>query len=239
MLLRDALRALNVFRVRQQIPFVLSVLREYFDRQLSLKQAKRALRAVENFHFVFTAVTSQRSSGGISFMYALHARELRRASKTQQKVAAIDALIVKLRDKLPSYQEFEADFRGILASEKFTKRKALVQYIFGRMTAEYLGGVALEPERMTIEHIADQSQTPGSGLSDLEVAEIGNLLLVTEGLNNAKLKDRPFAQKLEILGATPVWMDDYLRKQTNWTATQIRERTDFLAKLAYAEVWKL
>src|SRR5207249_11149446 len=58
----DSLAALNLFRVRQQIPFVLSVIGEYEAGSLSLKQARRALKAVENFHFAFTAVTSQRSS---------------------------------------------------------------------------------------------------------------------------------------------------------------------------------
>lgn len=41
--LRDSLKALNLFRVKQQIPFVLSVLGEYQDKEISLKQARRRI----------------------------------------------------------------------------------------------------------------------------------------------------------------------------------------------------
>jgi len=234
--LRDSLIALNLFRVRQQIPFVLSVLGEYEEGRLPLKHARRALAAVENFHFAFTAVTSQRSSGGISFMYALHARQLRSASTTRDKAKVINDLVAKLRAKRPSYQEFEADFREILCSEKYTKRKPLVQYILGRMTAHFMPGVPIDHERMTIEHIANQSTSLGSSFSDEEVAAVGNLLLVSDSLNT-KLGSRSFSAKIGLLGNAQVWIDDYLKKQSVWGTSQIRNRTDSLAKLAYKDVW--
>ncbi len=235
---KEALSALLLLRVRQQLPFVLSVLKEYSSGGLNLKQTKRALCAVEKFHFIFTAVTSQRSSGGISFMYALHARQLQAAESQSKKIKEIDTLIQKLREKLPTYQQFEDNFRGIIASEKFTKRKNLVKYILGRMSRE-LGGLNLIVERMTIEHIAHQSQQKGSVLTDQQVAEIGNLILVDEDLNG-KLGTKPFAEKHKILAkSNGVWKDNYLSEQTNWGATQIRKRSDHLAKLAFDKVWKI
>jgi hypothetical protein len=236
--LRDALGALGLFRVRQQLPFVLSVLREYEDGRLNLKQTTRALRAVENFHFIFTAVTSQRSSGGISFMYAHHARELRNAKGAQRKREEIDALIHKLRDKRPPYQEFEANFRTILCSEKFTKRKSLVQYILWRMSKSFLDGFEPERARMTVEHIAGQAVPRGASLSDDQVAEIGNLILVSDKVN-VQLADKPFQEKLAILFKSTVWVDEYLRQQAAWGPEQIRKRTDHLAYLAYEKVWKI
>ena len=77
-------------------------------------------------------------------MYALHARQLDAAKSQNEKLAEINKLIAKLRMKLPPFDEFQANFREILASEKFTKRKPLVTYILGRMSAE-LGGVNLVP----------------------------------------------------------------------------------------------
>jgi uncharacterized protein with ParB-like and HNH nuclease domain len=236
--IKEALSALLLFRVRQQLPFVLSVLREYFANSLNLKQTKRALCAVESFHFTFTAVTSQRSSGGISFMYALHARQLQAASTQAAKIQQIDALLAKLQDKVPAYQEFEANFRTIMASEKFTKRKPLVFYILGRMSRE-LGKLHLDMSRMTIEHLANQSQSKGSTLTDEQIAEIGNLLLVDEPLN-AKLGTKPVPDKLKLLKTAPVvWTDDILRKQTTWGPNEIRKRTDHLAKLAFEKVWRI
>jgi uncharacterized protein with ParB-like and HNH nuclease domain len=235
--IRDALKALKLFKVRQQLPFVLSVLHEYRKGGLNVKQTRRALQAVERFHFIFTAVTSQRSSGGISFMYAAHARQLRSAATLQDKIAEIDALIAKLRGKRPPYQEFEAAFSGIACSETFPKRKQLVQYVFGRMNQQYLPGFTLDQTRMTIEHLANQSRSTASVLSDEEVARIGNLMLITGELNG-KLRNKSYAEKLKILKAAPIWTDDFLLGQKVWGREQILQRGTFLAKKAYDDVWR-
>lgn len=233
---RGSLAALMLFRVRQQLPFVLAVLREYCAGNLNLKNTRRALLAVENFHFIFTAVTSQRSSGGISFMYALHARQLDSAKSQSAKVKEIGALITKLRAKLPPYDEFEANFREILASEKYTKRKSLVTYVLRRMSRE-LGNLNLDRASATLEHLANQSGGKGT-LSDEEVAEIGNIVVVDEKLNQ-KLGKKSFPQKLALLKNSPVWLDDFLRKQKTWDAKKIRERSNALAKLAFDKVWQV
>jgi uncharacterized protein with ParB-like and HNH nuclease domain len=231
---RDALSALNLFRVRQQLPFILAVLHAYDQKELNLKHTRRAICAVEHFHLVFTAVTSQRSSGGISFMYALHARELRNAKTLENRIKVIDELLKKLKTKRPEYQEFEANFRTLLCSEKFTKRKPLVQYVLNRF-AQKFGGVTTEAKGMTVEHLANQN---GSGYKDEEVAEIGNLIWVSEKLNG-ELGNKPFAEKLRILQESSVWVDSFLKKQSRWTPTEIRKRSDFLAKTAYDKVWNL
>lgn len=87
--IRDSLDAMNLFRIRQQLPFVLAVMRHYDDETLKPKHVKEILSAVENFHFVFTAVTSQRSSGGISLMYASAAKNLHEANSLSDKVSAL------------------------------------------------------------------------------------------------------------------------------------------------------
>lgn len=78
-----ALSALVTFRVAQQTPCVLSLLREYrITKKLKKKHLEDAVVAIEKFHFLFTAVTSQRSSGGISGMYAALGRRIFEANDT-------------------------------------------------------------------------------------------------------------------------------------------------------------
>jgi hypothetical protein len=92
---------------------------------------------------------------------------------------------------------------------------------------------------MTIEHLANQSQSKGSALTDEQIAEIGNLLLVDEPLN-AKLGTKPVPDKLKLLKTAPaVWADDILWKQKTWGPNEIRKRTDHLAKLAFEKVWRI
>ncbi len=75
-----------MFRVKQPLPILLSIMHEYRVKNLKKKYVENILKTIENFHFSFTAVTSQRSSGGIAQMYALHARELITANNIQDKL---------------------------------------------------------------------------------------------------------------------------------------------------------
>ncbi len=67
--IKGSLDAMLLFKVKQEIPMVFSSMRDYRKGIIKNKDAANVLRALENFHFVFTAITSQRSSGGISQMY--------------------------------------------------------------------------------------------------------------------------------------------------------------------------
>lgn len=106
--LRDRLRALNIFGVDQPTPFVLAILRALDDKTIKASLAKRALRAVENYYFIFTAITGTSSSGGITKMFALHAREVSAATDSQTVATSVDAMISKLR--IPSEDVFSASF---------------------------------------------------------------------------------------------------------------------------------
>ncbi len=65
-----SLEAFKLFKLVQPTPALLSLVRAYRQKQIKLRMLMRALQAIENFHFSFTAVTSSRSSGGISSMYS-------------------------------------------------------------------------------------------------------------------------------------------------------------------------
>ncbi|MDA1275084.1 MAG: hypothetical protein O2960_13705 [Verrucomicrobia bacterium] len=94
-----ALKALQMFRVQQQTPCVLSLMRSFKEKKLKKTHFENAVIAIEKFHFLFTAVTSQRSSGGISEMYASLGRRLFEATDTQSAVTVINELKTKLDNK--------------------------------------------------------------------------------------------------------------------------------------------
>lgn len=87
--IRDSLAAMNHFRIKQQLPMVLSVMQQYEEELIKVKHVKAILGAIENFHFAFTAIASQRSSGGISFMYALAGRDLYNAKDLTSKASCL------------------------------------------------------------------------------------------------------------------------------------------------------
>jgi hypothetical protein len=229
---RESLQALSMFGVTQPLPMLLSLVRAYERKDIKLAALKRGVRAIEDFHFAFTAVASQPSSGGISSMYALHARQLTAGEDPNTRALEIDALIGKLRKKRPSRELFIGGFQDLRASELHSHQKRLVSYILRRFHAKYIG-TPPDADIMTIEHLANQGQA-----ADHEVvAMVGNLLYVDLDLN-AELGSLSFEDKQTILAeAQGAWVDELVLGSKDWGSKEIEERTVRLAAQAYNELW--
>jgi hypothetical protein len=235
---RDSLAALNLFRIRQQVPMALCLLRLYDDGEIKLAQLRATMKAIEDFHFAFTAVTSQRSSGGISFMYASAAKNLYLAKGPQKRADKLSEFRKKLSSKLPIYGEFCVNFVDLKYSSKFTKQKPLVRYILHRMYEHNSPGLSIDIDKMTIEHIFPEKPKAGSGVKEETIASIGNLILVNAELNK-KMANKSFEEKRSILSNAGVWVDPVLLSAKEWGGKQIEERGDAMATQAYEEIWRL
>ena len=108
--LRNSLIALNIFKVRQPTPLVLALLRAYYARRISLKQARDTTAAIERFHFMYTAVAGQSSSGGVSQMYAAAARDLSAEANQEKRAKHLQDFKAKLKNRLPDKATFKAGF---------------------------------------------------------------------------------------------------------------------------------
>jgi len=235
---RDSLNAMVLFRIKQQLPMALSLLRHCENGAVKLKHVADTLRAIEDFHFAFTAVASERSSGGISFMYASSARNLHEAKGPEARIRVLREFQAKLASKRPPYAEFEARFLELRCSSKFTKVRDLVRYILTKVYESHSPGLAIDPEKLTIEHLAAESPPKGTELSDEQIASIGNLILVTQDLNN-RLANKGFPEKRSILSSAKVWIDPVILEASAWGAAEIEQRAKWLADSAYRKVWKL
>jgi len=233
-----ALDALNLFRVKLQVPTVLSVLRNYINGDIKKASAERALASIAKFHFIFTAVTSQRSSGGISQMYASTARRLSEAKDTQSKNDIINELKVKLKDKIPSISEFNVNFQQIIFTKSATKQKKLVQYILSELHRESQTGIPIDYSQMTIEHIYPENPEGIPKLDNSVIGQLGNLILIDQALND-QLANKPFQEKMQILTDNGIHLDNALKDATEWGEEQITQRTMELANNAYDKVWKI
>jgi hypothetical protein len=235
--IKRSLDALQLFRVKQDLPMIVSVMRAYEAKKLKLKHVEDILRTIENFHFIFTAITSQRSSGGISFMYALSARELENASTESARIKVLGDLKTKLRLKLPSQQEFDAIFINIKYSRNYSKQKAIVQYILEKVDRfSRQKGASLNYDEMTIEHITPENSRSSSPPLE-NVAEIGNLILVDKDLNN-KLGNKSFTDKKRLLSGSALYIDKGIGNAKTWGTKEIAHRSKSLSKIAYTKVWK-
>lgn len=237
--IRDSLIAMNYFRIKQQLPMVLSVMQQYEGGLIKVKHVKAILEAIENFHFAFTAISSQRSSGGISFMYALGGRDLYKANDLNAKVSCLTEFRKsKLTPKRPSYVEFEPGFLELKYSNQYPKQRNLVRYILLKIYQAKSTGLPIDPEQATIEHLVPQNVSKSTALTQENVASIGNLILVDKKLND-KLADKDFAEKVKILHAAKVWVDPVILKAKTWGTAEIEQRSKLLAEVAYKTVWAL
>ncbi|MGB4060172.1 MAG: DUF262 domain-containing protein [Burkholderiaceae bacterium] len=233
--IRRSLESLLTFRVRQPVPMILAIMQAYKLKQLTKKETERALSAIEFFHYSFTALTSQRSSGGISHMYALHARELTQSKDNAQRTVAINNLIAKLKARLPKQTEFVAGFKKLKYSDEFPKDKRVIQYTLRTLYEAEAPSVAIDPQQMTIEHIEPQSST---AMSHEKVAEIGNLWLLSANVNN-KLGNKPVAEKIPIYKKSKLQSDSTLNQATSWDESTVASRTELLSTKMWNTVSKL
>ncbi|MDT3405011.1 hypothetical protein QE417_004083 [Mucilaginibacter terrae] len=237
--LKSSLDFLSSFKVTQQTPMVLSIMREFASGRLKFKYAKEGLEAIEHFHYIFTAITSQRSSGGIASMYSTFARELYNAKDDSEKLNAIRELKGRMREKLPTYDEFLASFRTLKFTNNYTRQKRILQYTLGKIDRHFnSSGVVINYEQMTLEHIAAQSISHKPANYDEYVGTIGNLIFIDQKTNN-DLANRDFAEKIKTLIKSSVFVDDTLKSSLIWEQEQINQRTEDLAKLAFTKVFKI
>lgn len=238
--LKLSLKALNIFKVTQQTPIVLSILREYFNKRIKLKTAREALRSIEHFHYIFTAITSQRSSGGISSMYSLSARNLFDATDSNQKVKALSELKGKMRERIPSFDEFKANFKALFFVNLYPRDKKVMHYTLSKIDREFnKSGASINYELMSIEHIIPQTTRDKLFSNVMTVGQIGNLILASEDLNQ-RLGTKDFLSKKDILISSPtIYVDDVLKGAVRWDKESVLERTNLLASISYNQIFKI
>lgn len=234
----ESLGALQLFRVQQQTPCVLSLVRAYKGGKIKKRHIEDALIAVEKFHFLFTAVTSQRSSGGISGMYASLGRRLFEATSMDAALNVLKELKQKLRDRVPLVGEVEVLFPGIVYTDSQTKQRALVKYILSRFHQSTSPGTIADYDNMTIEHLVPQQQIGQGEFSEQIVGQLGNLILVSSE-TNTKLQSKPFQEKKKILKAAGLNLPTEIAGAESWTPVQIMAQTAAMALQAYNKLWKI
>lgn len=232
-----SLAAMRVFKVQQPTPGILSLIRAYRDGVIKYKVLRDAISNIEKFHFSFNAVTSSRSSGGISGMYSSLGRQVFDAADGQEVAQAIRDLVQKLRERDPPESEFNVGFEQIVFTRLHSAQKSLVQYILKKIALHegqpFIGGT----DDLTIEHLLPQASAK-KGMSEELIGQLGNLILV-DGETNTLLSMNDFASKKVILLDRGYKLPKVLTDAVDLDAKVISENTARIAKLAREQVWKV
>lgn len=228
---RESLQFFRDFGIKIPAPLLLSLLRCFDRKEITYKQLRRALKAVEDYHFAYNTLANKSSSGGISAFYSRRARDLAGAPDKGARSLVIDELIAELRAKRPTSTEFDEAFTNLWLTDSVTSEKKVVQYILRRLYQHEVAGSGTDFSKMTIEHLTPQA------VDSSEVGRIGNLVLITGALNT-KLGDKPFAHKVPLLKAAKAdWIPSEVLRASSWTDEDIEKRTRSLAKTGRTSVW--
>ena len=232
-----SLGALSTFKVVQPTPGILSLIRAYRDGVIKYKVLRNAIDAIEKFHFAFNAVTSSRSSGGISGMYSLLGRGVFDAKDGQEASQHIQSLIKKLREREPPESEFHAGFEQIVYTKLHSSQKSLVQYILKKVALFEKQPFIGETDDLTIEHLISQSKRK-VGVSEKTIGQVGNLILV-DAETNGKLETNDFKIKKQILQDRGYKLPQLFLDADELNDDLIAENTKRISDLARERIWKV
>lgn len=232
-----SLGAMQLFKLSQPIPATLSLARAYKDKVIKLPKMRDALQAIEKFHFQFTAITSSRSSGGISAMYSAFAQKLYEAKTPQIASDEISKLTEKLRERVPSFDEFIVAFKEVNFTNTNSKQKNLIKYILRKFSEHYKYKFPVDFDELTIEHLHPQSKIHGQWTTEV-VGSLGNLIFL-DGATNVEIDRRSFDEKRTLLLNSGCALPAYVSDAKAWTAEEITKHTEEMAQVAYNEIWKI
>jgi hypothetical protein len=237
---RLSLEALTIFRILQPAPLLLSLMRARLgtEPRLGAKVLTTTLQTIERYHFQFTVISQLSSSGGVSEMYAKAARDLTNAGSPQQRANVLKEFRQKLIDRAPSREQFVTDFSNrFTLTDSITRDSRLVRYVLRTILRSQHPETNLE--YLTVEHIMSQSEVGMNGITVDVVGSIGNLILVSNDVNQ-RLGNKPFTGKKAVLSkeGSPFDVGGVL-DCTTWGTAEINRRATMLGELAYDTIWKL
>lgn len=232
-----SLSALRLFKVVQPAPGILSLIRAYKDEIIKYRTLRNTLINIEKFHFSFNAITSSRSSGGISGMYSAFGRLIFNARDSNEASIAISDLIQKLRDREVSESEFHVGFEQVIYTKKNPSQKSLVQYILKKVAIHQNQPFVGETDDLTIEHLLPQSAAKNDKEEAL-IGEIGNLMLI-DAETNGMLSTNKFSDKRKILLDRGYKLPLPLMEADEISEEVIRNNTSRISELAWNTIWKV
>lgn len=221
----------NVLNIQIANPFLLTVLRLYQAKRLRDNQVRELFGLVEKYHYIYTTISALPSSGGVSQMYAAHARELANAKDSNALGISIKNFKNKIKDRVPAKDVFVSKFKQL--NYLNARQRDILRYTLWKIDKIRNSAVDVDRSTGSLEHLSPQA----SGAQMIH--SIGNLILVPAKFNGDVLGAKPFSEKKRLLvqhGYTP---DQEIQSASTWGAPEIEKRLNFMAELAYETVWRV
>lgn len=230
--IKDSLYCIsNILNIQIANPLLLTVLRLYNSKRLRDGQVREIFSLVENYHYIYTTICVLPSSGGISLMYAAHAREMANTTTPSELGMKIAEFKKKIKSRVPDKEVFLSKFKQL--SYINARHKHIIRYTLWRIDKARNPALNLERESASLEHILSQSTKAAS------IHTIGNLILVPIKFNGETLGAKCFIDKKIALTDGGYALDGQISKAVDWNTSEIDMRTNELAEYSYDSVWAI
>ena len=195
---------------------------------ISTGQFKKAIIAMENFHFAFTAICSMRTNN-LEAIYSRFSIALRKCTNKQETSKVIEEkLIIPLEKLYPKYNSFKAGFVELIYSKKDLPINTKTKYAVYKLNCYFSEKETFEDDG-SIEHIV--SETAGENSLN-----IGNLILLERELN-CKAGERDYLDKLCYYKKSKYgWIQQFIKENDTWSEKKIQDRAEKLADIYYKDL---
>lgn len=172
-------------------------------------------------------------------MYSSFARRLNDVTDSNALGNLIKEFRQNLHNKLPSFEEFQVNFRALEYKSSFAKSRNIIRYTLSKIDEfKNKDGAKVDYKASNIEHILPQSPKVKLAKHEEYVGSVENLILINPVVNSA-LANKDFVGKKAVLLKCGMYIDDVIKNATDWNEAEINERTDWLANVAYYQVFKV
>ena len=222
----QSLRVLNEDFNIIQVRIVLLALFDAYNREkISGTYFKRIVLFRENFHFVYNALTSNKSNKFDS-IFTKYSIMLRKAKDKTEGHHILDEFTNKLKVILPRYDEFEKAFIELTFTKKKTPDNLKTRYVLNKLNSYYASKEVFD-DQGSVEHILPEI------LGDNDTQNIGNLILLEQDLNR-RCGNEDYSQKKSIYSESSYTeVKQFISDYETWSKIDIKDRAKKLAKFYY------
>lgn len=196
---------------------------------IGMSYYKKAINYLENFHFAFNVVVSDRGNK-LDAIYSVFAIKLCKAQSKEEANKIIDEdLIEKLEPLFPQFTLFSEGFVKFAFAKGNQTYNVKTKYALRKLHAYYSGNELFE-QGYTVEHIVPENYM-------LKNCTIGNLILIEDNLNE-EAGDLPFVKKRTIYAKSKSpWIAKFLIDYSDWDESKFEMRAKSLATVYYEKVF--
>jgi hypothetical protein len=170
-------------------------------------------------------------------MYSSFAQRLFSSSNPQDAAGEIDRLKGKLRERVPSLDEFKVAFKEVYYTNSNSKPKNLVRYVLRKFSEHYAFKYPVDFDDLTVEHLYPQSKIDDKWPAEI-VGGFGNLIFL-DGKMNEKLGTKSHQEKIKALKEEGYSLPSMMKQSDEWTPDLVVKHTEEMAKVAQTEIWRI